>query len=223
MKRAPVQKDHFTLETIEPLTPNQKKVWQSDKNLVLSGSAGSGKTFLACYLALDDMFKKEFSKIVIVRSTVSTRDIGFLPGNEKEKVEVYEAPYIGVFTELLSRGDAYSILKFKGRVEFKPTSFIRGTTITDAVIIVDEIQNLSFHELDSVLTRVGDNCRIIFCGDFKQSDLGRNGMKDFMNILSSMEEFDMIEFTTDDIVRSGLVKNYLIAKEKYEDGKGSIK
>lgn len=223
MKKPSPQKDHFNLEVIEPLTPNQRKVWESDKHLVLSGSAGSGKTFLACYLALDDIFKKEYRRLVIVRSAVSTRDIGFLPGSEKEKVEVYESPYIGVFTELLSRGDSYSILKAKGIVEFKPTSYIRGTTISDAVIIVDEIQNLTFHELDSILTRVGDNCRIIFCGDFKQSDLGRNGMKQFMEILDSMGEFDLIEFTTDDIVRSGLVKNYLIAKEKYEDAKGSIK
>lgn len=223
MKRPTPQKDHFNLEVIEPLTSNQRKVWESDKHLVLSGSAGSGKTFLACYLALDDIFKKEYRRLVIVRSAVSTRDIGFLPGTEKEKVEVYESPYIGVFTELLGRGDSYSILKLKGIVEFKPTSYIRGTTISDSVIIVDEIQNLTFHELDSILTRVGDNCRIIFCGDFKQSDLGKNGMKQFMEILDSMGEFDLIEFTTDDIVRSGLVKNYLIAKEKYEDAKGSIK
>lgn len=219
MKKATIQKDHFTLEIIEPLTPNQKKVWDSNNNLVMSGSAGAGKTFLACYLALDDIFKKEFSKIVIVRSAVSTRDIGFLPGNEKEKVEIYESAYIDIFTELLGRGDAYSILKAKGRVEFKPTSFIRGITIRDSVIIVDEIQNLTEHELDSIITRVGDNCRIIFCGDFRQSDLGKNGMKNFMNILRNMsEDFDMIEFTTDDIVRSGLVKRYLIAKETLERG-----
>ena len=217
-KRAPLQKDHFTLELIEPLTANQRKVWDSTNNLVLSGSAGSGKTFLACYLGLDDIFKKEYSKLVIVRSAVSTRDIGYLPGDEKEKLEIFESPYFGVFTELLNRGDAYSILKTKGVVEFKSTSYIRGTTISDAVIIVDEIQNLSDHELDSIITRVGDNCRIIFCGDFRQSDLGKNGMKKFMDILRTMEEFDMIEFTTDDIVRSGLVKNYLIAKEKYESG-----
>lgn len=219
MKRPSIQKDHFTLDEIEPLTVNQRKVWDSDKNLVLYGSAGTGKTFISCYLALDDLFKKEYEKIVIVRSAVSTRDIGFLPGNEKEKLEVYEAAYVGTFTELLGRGDAYSILKIKGLVEFKPTSFIRGITICNSVVIVDEIQNMDFGELDSILTRIGPECRIIFCGDFKQSDLKGNGMQKFLNILSNMSsDFELIQFTTDDIVRSGLVKRYLIAKEILENG-----
>jgi len=219
MKKASPQKDHFNLDIIEPLTDNQRKVWNSNKNLVLYGSAGTGKTFISCYLALDDLFKKEYDKIVIVRSAVSTRDIGFLPGNEKEKLEVYEAAYVGTFSELLGRGDAYSILKVKGHVEFKPTSFIRGITICNSVVIVDEIQNMDFGELDSILTRIGPECRIIFCGDFKQSDLKGNGMQKFLNILSNMStDFELIQFTTDDIVRSGLVKRYLIAKESLENG-----
>jgi phosphate starvation-inducible protein PhoH len=217
MKRK-IEREHLNLIEVEPLTANQKKVWDSSNNLMLYGTAGSGKTFLACYIAMDDIFKKEYSKLVIVRSVVPTRDMGFLPGGEKEKAEVYEAPYAGVFTELFDCGTAYLQLKQKGYVEFKTTSFIRGTTISDAVIIVDEIQNLSFHELDSIITRVGNNCKIIFCGDFNQADLAKNGMKKFLDILKSMPEFDLIEFGIQDIVRSGLVKNYLIAKEHYESG-----
>jgi phosphate starvation-inducible protein PhoH len=198
------------------MTLNQVKVFESDSHLVLHGQAGTGKTFLSLYLALDDIFKKEFSKLIIIRSAVSTRDIGFLPGNDKEKSEVYEAPYRDIFSELLDRGDSYNTLKLKGLVEFKLTSFVRGTTIRDSVIVVDECQNMTLHELDSIITRVGDNCRIIFCGDFRQSDLRVNGLKDFFTILKSMDDFDFVEFTLDDIVRSGLVKEYLKAKGKYE-------
>jgi len=210
------QNDHFTLEDIEPMTRNQVRVFESESHMVLHGQAGTGKTFLSLYLALDDIFKKEFNKLVIIRSAVPTRDMGFLPGNDKEKSEIYEAPYRDIFTELLGRGDAYNTMKAKGAVEFKTTSFVRGTTIRDSVILVDECQNMTLHELDSIITRVGDNCRIIFCGDFRQSDLKSNGLKSFFKILKSMEEFDFIEFDLDDIVRSGLVKDYLKAKAEFE-------
>ena len=201
------------LAEIEPLTRNQLRAFESDKNLVLHGCAGTGKTFISCYLAFDDMTKNQYEKLVIIRSAVPTRDIGFLPGTEKEKSSVYEEPYYDISIDLFERGDAYQILKTKRLVHFMTTSYIRGITLRDAVILIDECQNMSFHELDSIITRVGENCRVIFCGDFSQSDLKQNGMREFFEILVSMNRFDFIEFGVEDIVRSGFVKEYIIAKE----------
>ena len=201
------------LAEIETLTRNQLRAFESDKNLVLHGCAGTGKTFISCYLAFDDMTKNQYEKLVIIRSAVPTRDIGFLPGTEKEKSSVYEEPYYDISIDLFARGDAYQILKTKRLVHFMTTSYIRGITLRDAVILIDECQNMSFHELDSIITRVGENCRVIFCGDFSQSDLKQNGMKEFFEILVSMNRFDFIEFGVEDIVRSGFVKEYIIAKE----------
>lgn len=203
---------NLDLQTIEPLTQNQLKAFESEKNLVLHGVAGTGKTYISCYLAFDDMIKGYYDKLVIIRSAVSTRDIGFLPGNESEKASVYEEPYKDICIELFQRGDAYQILKTKNLVHFMTTSFIRGVTLRNATIIVDECQNMSFHELDSIITRIGENCRVIFCGDFRQADLAKNGLKDFIRVLKVMDSFDLIDFEIKDIVRSQFVKDYIIAK-----------
>jgi phosphate starvation-inducible protein PhoH and related proteins len=204
------------LREIEPLTRNQLKVFESNKNLVLHGLAGTGKTFISCYLAFDDMAKNCYERLVIIRSAVPTRDIGFLPGNMTEKSSVYEEPYRDICNDLFGRGDAYQILKTKNIVDFMTTSFIRGITLRNAVIVIDECQNMSFHELDSIITRMGEHCRVIFCGDFRQADLknGQSGMLDFLQILKRMEEFDFIEFEIEDIVRSSFVKNYIISKNE---------
>jgi phosphate starvation-inducible protein PhoH len=204
----------LTLHEIEPLTRNQVKAFESSKNLILHGLAGTGKTFISSYLAYDDMSKGVYDKLVIIRSAVPTRDMGFLPGTEKEKASVYEEPYKDIANELFQRGDAYGIMKQKNLVEFMTTSFIRGITLRDAVIIIDECQNMSFHELDSIITRMGENCRVIFCGDFRQADLKQNGMENFMQILKRMELFDFIDFQVEDIVRSDFVKSYIIAKNE---------
>ena len=203
---------NFELREIEPLTRNQLKAFESTKNLVLHGLAGTGKTFISSYLAYDDMAKGAYQNLVIIRSAVPTRDIGFLPGTEKEKGSVYEEPYKDIANDLFGRGDAYEILKNKGLVHFMTTSFIRGITLRDAVILIDECQNMSFHELDSIITRVGEECRIIFCGDFRQSDLSKNGLKDFIRIVKAMDQFDLIDFEIKDIVRSGFVKDYITVK-----------
>jgi phosphate starvation-inducible protein PhoH len=204
----------LTLHEIEPLTRNQVKAFDSQKNLMLHGLAGTGKTFISCYLAFDDMSKGSYEKLVIIRSAVPTRDIGFLPGTEKEKSSVYEEPYKDIANELFQRGDAYGILKQKGLVDFMTTSFIRGITLKHAVILIDECQNMSFHELDSIITRMGEGCKVIFCGDFRQADLKQNGMQDFIQILKRMELFDFIDFEVEDIVRSDFVKSYIIAKNE---------
>lgn len=207
---------NFYLKEIEPLTKSQLAVFESNKHLMLHGCAGTGKTFISLYLALDDLQKEEHDRIVLVRSAVPTREMGFLPGTEDEKSKVYENPYVNIMQELFSRGDnPYGQLKQKGIISFLTTSYIRGTTFNDSVVIVDECQNMTFHELDSIITRVGRNCRIIFCGDFFQADLRNNGLNDFMKIIKAMAEFDFIEFGINDIVRSDFVKSYLV--QKYKD------
>ena len=202
----------LVLHDIEPLTRNQVLAFESERNLVLHGVAGTGKTFISCYLAFDDMTKGMYKQLIIIRSAVPTRDIGFLPGSEKEKASVYEEPYKDIAVELFQRGDSYDILKTKGLLHFMTTSYLRGITLKDAVIIVDECQNMSFHELDSIVTRVGTNCRVIFCGDFRQADLAKNGLQDFIRVLKAMDQFDLIDFEIKDIVRSDFVKDYITAK-----------
>jgi len=217
-----VQRNNLSLKHFDPLTANQKLTFQAfnNKNLMLHGMAGTGKSFISLYLSLKEIMKHDtpYKKVVIVRSVVPTRDMGFLPGNNKEKAKVYEAPYYAICTELFGRGDAYEVLKGRGIVDFISTSFIRGITLNDCVIVVDEIANLTLHELDSIITRVGKNCKIVFCGDFSQSDFtrdqDRNGLKDFMRIIHKMKTFDFIEFDENDIVRSAMVKEYIISKHR---------
>lgn len=214
---------NFNLKRVHPLTENQKKTFDAfyqGKHLMLHGMAGTGKTFLSMYLAIKDLMAgtSDQEKIYVVRSVVPTRDMGFLPGSQKEKMKVYEAPYYAICNELFERGDAYDILKQKNAIEFMSTSFVRGTTMNNCYVIVDEINNMTFHELDSVITRIGKNCRVIFCGDFRQSDLTReqerNGLKEFMKVIDRLSDFDYIDFLEQDIVRSKLVKEYIIARQK---------
>lgn len=212
------------LKSIQARTKNQKKTFElydSGNHMLLQGVAGTGKTFISLYLALEEILGNYSNKqkLVIVRSVVPTRDMGFLPGNQKEKQKAYELPYYNICSELFGRGDAYDYLKGRNVVEFISTSFIRGITLSDSIVIVDECQNLTFHELDSIITRVGDNCRIIFCGDFRQSDLERDsekkGLIDFIKIVRGIDGFSSVQFEEDDIVRSKLVKDYIISKLEY--------
>lgn len=214
------QQQHFSLRTISPLTLNQSttfKAFEQGKHLLLHGVAGTGKTYVSLYLALNEVLNKSrYKQIVVIRSVVPSRDMGFLPGSAKEKARVYEEPYKMICDDLFGRGDGYDILKMKHMMEFTTTSFLRGVTFNDAIIIVDECQNMIQQELDTVMTRVGNNCRIIFCGDFRQTDLAkheeRRGLLTFMNILDRMSCFEKIEFGKEDIVRSALVKSYIISK-----------
>jgi predicted ribonuclease YlaK len=212
---------------IEPLTDNQRKLFESydaGKHLVAHGVAGSGKTFLCLFKALQDVLSEctPYEKIYIVRSLVPTREIGFLPGSHDDKASLYQIPYknmVKYMFQMPSDADfemLYGNLKAQETISFWSTSFIRGTTLDNCIIIVDEFQNMSAHELDSIITRVGENSKIMFLGDASQSDLlrqnERNGIVDFMNVLRLMPSFDIIEFGVDDIIRSGLVKEYIIAK-----------
>ena len=208
---------------IDPLTENQEKLFGSyddQKNLVAYGAAGTGKTFITLYNALRDVLDERSP--YIVRSLVATREIGFLPGDHEDKSSLYQIPYKNMVKYMFQMPDdaafemLYGNLKTQGTISFWSTSFIRGTTLDNAIIIVDEFQNLNFHELDSIITRVGENTKIMFCGDATQSDLvktnEKNGIVDFMRILRAMPSFDIVEFGVEDIVRSGLCKEYIIAK-----------
>jgi phosphate starvation-inducible protein PhoH len=220
-----IKPHNFRLNNITPKTENQKlafAAFNQGNHLMLHGMAGTGKTFLSLYLSLNELLnnKNGRGKIYIVRSIVPTRDIGFLPGDQNEKTRVYEAPYQAICNELFGRGDAYQILKQKNIIEFVSTSFIRGITLNNCFVLVDEFSNCNFHELDSVITRTGENCRLIFCGDFRQSDLTReqerNGIRKFMQIIQNINGIVYVEFRKEDIVRSKLVSDYIIEREKFE-------
>jgi predicted ribonuclease YlaK len=215
------------LVDIDPLNDNQKRLFDSykeKKHLVAYGYAGTGKTFITLFNALKEVLDQNtpYDRIYLVRSLVATREIGFLPGSHEDKADIYQIPYknmVKYMFQMPSDADfemLYGNLKSQESIKFWSTSFLRGTTLDNAIVIVDEFQNLNFHELDSIITRVGENTRICFCGDSRQSDLNRanerNGIVDFMNILRKMPSFDIIEFGVDDIVRSGLVKEYIVAK-----------
>jgi len=216
------------LKRIEPKTITQNIVWSNykdNKNLIMLGSAGTGKTFVAMYLAMKEILSKEspYTKLTVIRNAVPVRDLGFMPGTKEEKEAVYEMPYHSIFKEIFNPIQGNGLvdkLKEQKLYEFISTSFIRGITLHDTIIIVDECENMEFHELDSIITRMGDNCKIMFCGDFSQSDLKktseREGLGKFINILKKLYDFSYIEFNREDIVRSTLVRDYIIAKEDME-------
>ena len=226
MKRKKPLNNEYLVD-ITPITDNQKRLFDSydeGKHIIAYGAAGTGKTFITLYNALKDVLSENtpYDKIYIVRSLVATREIGFLPGDHEDKSSYYQIPYknmVKYMFQMPSDADfemLYGNLRSQDTIKFWSTSFLRGTTLDNAIIIVDEFQNLNFHELDSIITRVGENTKIVFCGDASQSDLTktneRNGIIDFMKVIRAMPSFDLIEFGIDDIVRSGLVKEYLIAK-----------
>ena len=209
---------NLQLARIKALNPRQKQVLASNKNLVVHGAAGTGKTLLVLYRALVEVEQHRLEKVIIMRSAVPTRNIGFLPGSASEKTKVYEAPYMDLASQLYGKDEAYTMLKRQKKVEFVSTSFIRGINTENCFLIVDEFQNMNFHELDSIITRLGKNCKIAFSGDAGQADLQNNGLKPFMNILQRMPDlFDIVEFGIEDIVRSELVKRYLTEKHKINE------
>ncbi len=221
--------NHAQLVEIKPITDNQTEVfesWKQGKNQFLFGAAGTGKTFISLYLALKDVMdlKTNYNRVVLVRSLIPTREIGFLPGDEEDKSALYQIPYQNMVQFMFQMQNEqafntlYDRLKGQGTLFFLSTSFLRGLTFDNSIIIVDECQNLNFHELDTIITRVGQDSKIVFCGDFDQTDLlkqnERNGLHDFLRILEEMEVFNCLEFSLGDIVRSGFVRSYLINKIK---------
>ena len=221
--------NYSDLIKIEPITDTQKQVfksWKEGKNQFLCGCAGTGKTFVSMYLAFEEVLRNEtaYDKVIIVRSLIPTGEIGFLPGDEEDKAALYQVPYANMAQFMFKQPNEqafnilYDRLKAQGSLYFLSTSFLRGLTFDNSIIIVDECQNLNFHELDTIITRVGQDSKISFCGDFMQSDLTKrnekDGLHDFVKILEEMDEFSISEFSIGDIVRSGFVRSYLIEKTK---------
>jgi phosphate starvation-inducible protein PhoH len=219
----------FGMKQIEPITDTQEQLFESyedGKNIVAVGSAGTGKTYISLYLALKDvMAKNKYKEVIIVRSSVQSREQGYLPGGVQEKMAQFETPYSDIVNDLFGRKDAYQIMKQKEMIRFMSTSFIRGLTFDNAIILVDEAQNMNVGELRTIMTRVGEGSKIIFCGDTRQDDLvsSKNkqdvsGLRYFKRVIDRMgpECFDIVEFTSNDIVRSGLVKAFIIAEEELE-------
>ena len=234
-EQPPKEKSHNHLKIkagdlyeVKPRTKKQEEFFRAYQAtnyfMALHGVAGTGKTYIAMYKALEEVLDhtNPFNKITIIRSAVQSRDMGHLPGDVEEKMDIYLQPYRQICHELFNRKDAWDRLVEQNHAEFVSTSFIRGTTFSHSIIIVDEVQNLTFEELDTIITRVGNKSKIIFCGDYRQTDLkkkdDKSGLLKFFNIANLMNEFYKIEFEIDDIVRSSLVKNYIIARTKYEDG-----
>ena len=220
MQQQPQKKKKLTphdVVSIQPLTRQQEEAFHAFHNfdlISLLGSAGTGKTFLASYLALRSVAEKTHNKILIVRSAVPTREVGHLPGTLEEKEQVYERPYYPIFDQLINyKSNNYITMKEIGVVDFESTSYMRGETFDHTIIIFDEVQNASFQELDTVVTRCGENTKMFFIGDGKQADLRKNGLDDFMRVLSEMNSHACVEFGVQDVVRSGIVKEYLTAKE----------
>ena len=219
----PRTKDNLYLsKDVKPLTEAQRQMMfalDQDMSVVAHGSAGTGKSFVACYKALQKLVNKDIEKIVIIRSAVQVRSVGFLPGNVDEKNEVFSIPYRQIINDLFDNGSAWDILTKKGIVQFINTSFVRGITLDNCVVIVDESQSMNWHELHSIVTRAGENCQMIFCGDTKQDDLivskyDKSGLDTFMKVINNMPDyFDVIQFYPQDIVRSGLVKKFIMVCE----------
>ena len=218
----------FKLREVKPLTTTQEDViraYGEGHNIFMYGVAGTGKSFLSLYLAFQNIINDKsnnYHKIYIVRSAVASRSLGFLPGDPNEKVMIYEEPYIGIVNNLFSRGDAWETCKRKGIIEFRSTSYLRGITLDNCIILFDEVQNCRFEELDTLTTRYGKNCRLMICGDLEQSDLTCNkndvtGLPRYIKIIKSMDDyFRFIEFNVGDIVRSGFVKDYITKKHELE-------
>lgn len=213
------------LVTIDPITERQKEAfaaWKDGDNMALVGTAGTGKTFLALYLALEEVMDKSspYDSVRIIRSVVPTRDVGYLPGTIEEKLNAYTGPYRAITSELFEDDKAYDKLVLNKYITFESTSYIRGVTYDNSIVIVDEMQNLNFHELDSVITRIGHCSKIIFCGDYYQSDFKseneKKGINTFLNIVEQLKHFSVINFNWEDIVRSGLVRDYIMTKEWME-------
>jgi phosphate starvation-inducible PhoH-like protein len=218
----------FSMKRISPITATLKRLFDEynrGQNLLAIGTAGTGKTYSATYLALKEVLEgnSPINKVLFVRSAVQSRDQGFMPGNQKEKEAYYELPFIEIVNDLFERKDAYNILKQKGTIEFRSTSFIRGLTFDNTIVILDESQNCHYEELRTVITRLGNNSKIILCGDTKQDDLAFSknrvdvsGLGQLKKVLNGIDEFSVINFTRDDIVRSELIKKFIIAEEELE-------
>ena len=218
-----IANNKFKMKLVNPITENQAKLvdfYEQGKNVFAIGSAGTGKTYLTTSLALKDVLKNDkYDKVIFIRSAVQSRDQGFMPGTLKEKMAYFEGPYIDIVNDLFEDSTAYNTLKTRGQIQFMSSSFLRGLTFDHSIIIVDECQSMSYHEMATIMQRVGQNTKIIFCGDTKQNDLIKSkydvsGLPEFLRVCSKMQSTAIVKFTVDDVVRSGIVKEFILAEEE---------
>lgn len=224
LKQQAAVQQKLSLREIVPLTDAQEKVYdkfEDGKNLVLHGLAGTGKSYISLYLALDEVMSDDtpYERVLVVRSAVPSRDVGYMPGSLKDKIKVYEQPYEIICNNLFENSQAYSLLKSKQIIDFQSTSFLRGLTFDNTIIVIDEVQNMTSMELHTILTRVGNNTRFIMCGDYRQDDLQdkrteQSGLRQILNVLKMIPSVSIVEFGVKDIVRSGFVKQYIIARNE---------
>ena len=213
------ESNQLILQPVKPKTANQKKIFEAydeNKNLFIHGIAGSGKSYLALYLGLESVLNKEFKQMVIVRSAVPSRKQGFLPGSPEEKDEIYELPYYGLCSQLFNKQDAYKLLKGREQLKFISTSYLRGMTLDNSIIFVDEVQNMNFQEISTIMTRIGDNCNMILAGDEDQNDLESSHedscIKELHSIIDKMPSFKKIEMGVEDICRNDIVREWILAR-----------
>lgn len=210
---------------VKPLTKNQQltfHLYSEGYSLILNGFAGCGKTFMAIYLALNELLDPEspYEKLLIVRSASPTKQQGFLPGTLEEKQAIFEMPYPPIFDKLFKKKNQYKFMKEAGLVEFESTSYMRGVTLDNTIVIFDEVSSATYHEISTIITRLGKDAKLIFCGDTLQNDLvyDRNlqsGYEKFISIANMMPDFRAVHFKVDDCVRSDFVKSFLVAEQRY--------
>jgi phosphate starvation-inducible protein PhoH and related proteins len=213
------------LKKVDPRTANQEKIFDrfdEGKHLYIHGTAGTGKTYVACYLAMDAILNHgDFEELVIIRSAVPSRRQGFLPGNEEEKNEIFEVPYENLFTKLFDGDRPYQNLKSSNKVRFISTSYLRGITLENCVVLIEEVQNMNDGEIDTVMTRLGENCRAIICGDTAQNDLfymhEDSCIDKLSKVVRKMPSFSVIEMKPEDICRNGLVREWLLSKASVQN------
>lgn len=223
--RSPKTFSQHDMKAIKPLTRNQELVFDlyaDGYNLILNGFAGCGKTMVAIYLALNEILDPEspYEKLMIVRSCSPTKNTGFLKGSLEEKEAVYEIPYSPIFDKIFKKKNQYKFMKEAGIVEFESTSYMRGVTLDNTIVVFDEVSSATYHEISTIITRLGNNSKVVLCGDSLQNDLiyERNlqsGYEKFIKISNMMPDFRSVNFTVDDCVRSDFVKSFLIAEQRY--------
>lgn len=175
------------------------------------GPAGTGKTFVAASYAAGQLFHRKIDKIILTRPNVETgRGLGFLPGELDEKYAPYLEPFQQVFKRSLGDGFYEYAIKAKS-IDPKPLGFMRGASFDNAIVLVDEVQNMTKTEFKMLLTRIGHNCKVILSGDPDQVDIGDSGLEDAIDRLHDKPGIEVIDFLPEDIVRSSMCKQIIMA------------
>lgn len=223
----PLDADEYAIRTrkkrIVPRSPQQAVYLQAidDNDLVFGlGPAGTGKTYLAVAKAVESLLSGEIDRIILSRPAVEAGEqLGFLPGDMKEKVDPYLRPLYDALGDMLPANQVAKKIE-TGEIEIAPLAFMRGRTLANAFVILDEAQNTTAVQMKMFLTRLGQNASMVVTGDLSQVDLPRgvqSGLQDAINVLSGVEGMSMVKFSEADVVRHRLVSRIVTAYDKYQD------